>query len=91
MYSYSRRVSPAQEGSRAEACFRGDFLACLEDTPFTASFTTETYPLHVKYCTVVRTPDTSTAYSGTDKDRFPAISARSRTCSSQVDAAVGQI
>ena len=58
---------------------------------FTASFMTATCPLHVKYCTVVCMPDTSTAYFGPDKDRFPAISARSRTCSSQVDATVGQI
>ena len=31
-----------------------------------------TVPWDMTYCTMVRTPDTSTAYFGTDKDRFPA-------------------
>lgn len=50
----------------------------LEDNPFTALlFMTATFlrvTSDMTYCTIVRTPDTSAAYFGTDKDRFPAKS-----------------
>lgn len=66
-------------GVSCRSMFQGRFcLHARRYLPFTASFTTATYPLHVKYCTVVCTPDTSTVHFGKDRDRFAAISARSR-------------
>lgn len=93
MYSYSSSVCLPRRRGLVQKHVSGELYLHLSKTTIhrilstTAKFLRIVHS-HMTYCTVVRTPDTSTACFGTDSDRFPAKSRYRVPCSSQVEPAV---